>query len=62
MDAQFSQGSLADFDVVRSTQFVDDFSRQVCVSRTLVPHLAQSNAWYLGNMETVPGRDMIYFD
>ena len=41
---------------------MDDFSRQVCVSRTLVPHLAQSNAWYLGNMETVPGRDMIYFD
>lgn len=30
MDTQFSQGSVADFDVVRSTQFVEDYSRQVC--------------------------------
>ena len=31
MDDQYSQGSLPDFDVVRSTQFVDDFSRSVSI-------------------------------
>ena len=60
MDAQFSQGSLADFDVVRSTQFVDDFPRQVRVSLTLVPHLAQSKAWHLGHMGILNQSNVIY--
>lgn len=54
MADQYSQGTLTEYDVVRSTQFMDDLSRPVCVSRTLHPQLANTNAWPCGNMENVP--------
>lgn len=31
MDSQYENGNVTDFDVVRSTQFVEDFQRGVCV-------------------------------
>jgi hypothetical protein len=53
MADQYSQGTHPEYDVVRSTQFVDDLSRPVCVSRTLHPQLANTNAWPCGNMENI---------
>lgn len=53
MDDQYSQGSLADFDVVRSTQFVDDLARSVCVSCTLHLEVTNSYASHNGNMKNM---------
>ena len=53
MDEQYSQGGLADFDVVRSTQFDHDLSRQVHVYGPSDFELADPNAVPLCNMENV---------
>jgi hypothetical protein len=54
MGDQYSQGTHTEYDVVRSTQFVEDLSRSPCDSRTAHLQLAPTNAWPPGNMENMP--------
>lgn len=44
MDSQYESVNVADFDVVRSTQFVDDFTRGVRVMCSLVLKLDHFDA------------------
>lgn len=41
MDSQYESGNVTDIDVVRSTQFVEDFPRGVCVHSFLGYQLGQ---------------------
>lgn len=52
MAEQYTQGGLADFDVVRSTQFEHDSSQQVRVSYPSVLELVP-NAWPSANIENM---------
>lgn len=45
MEDQYESVNLADFDVVRSTQFVDDMSRGVFISYILGFDLNNNEAW-----------------
>ena len=54
MGDQYSQGTHTEYDVVRSTQFVEDLSRSVPDSRTQHLQLAPTNAWPPGSMENAP--------
>ena len=54
MDSQYESVNVADFDVVRSTQFVDDYPRGVRVLFSWVPELVNRNVGNSGEMAGTP--------
>ena len=54
MDSQYESVNVPDFDVVRSTQFVDDFTRGVCIHLFLGYQLQSNDANPSSSVDCTP--------